>query len=313
MKIKSILLQIPAFLCAKVKVLTLIPAFSMIAYDVGQEKVLAESLFDAPYDVHHILLKPSQLQKLADADLIIATPDFVSYLKGYEDKVLISPSKASNDHYQKSLHGNCSCPEHDHHDHHHVYDDHVHHDHSRFSHEQFGEHSSSYEDPSQLLGHLFAPHSWLSFEQSELIALSLKNYLVTQDPENSDFYTKNYEAFVEKSRELTAEYRQQHRSKNVLLHDSFFHLSKELNRSFGLVLKKCHDSQIIPSALSEVVNSPQAYQRLIVEKPMNTFLVQKILTKTELSLTIVDTLGYDFPMETEYHHFLRSLLEALEG
>lgn len=284
MKLKYILLHFPIFLWAQVKILTVVPAFSLIAHDIGGEKIVTEALFDRPFDIHHVSLKPSQKLKLHSADIIFTTAEFASLLTDTKEKLVVLESKSQKD-------NSCSCgAHHDHDDHkHHDHDDHKHHHH-----------------------HGLIAHEWLSFQYVKDLAVALANKLSEVDSQNKELYERNLVSFTKRVNRIYDVYKDYPDvSRKVFLHDSFFHLEEELGLDFGITLKKCHDTNIIPSVLHEVLSHPGRYTTLVVQYPVDKGLTQKVLDKTQLELLEVDSLGYFAPENSSYGDYIESLLNTL--
>ena len=300
MKLKYILLHFPIFLWAQVKILTVVPAFSLIAHDIGGEKIVTEALFDRPFDIHHVSLKPSQKLKLHSADIIFTTAEFASLLTDYKERLVVLKSKSQED-------NSCSCcGHHDHNQHkHHDHDDHKHHDHDDHKHHEHNEHKHHHH-------HGLIAHEWLSFQYVKDLAVALANKLSEVDSQNKELYERNLVSFTQRVNRIYDVYKDYPDvSRKVFLHDSFFHLEEELGLDFGITLKKCHDTNIIPSVLHEVLSHPGRYTTLVVQYPVDKGLTQKVLDKTQLELLEVDSLGYFAPENSSYGDYIENLLITL--
>lgn len=255
MNIRYIILQFPLILWAKVKVLAVLPALSLISYDIGGDKVSVESLFDKPFDVHYISIKPSQAFKIQSADLIVSTSEFAGLLSQYTDNlVFIDKALASPQ--------SCSCQHHEGHDH--------------------ASHGS------KLLS-----HEWLSFYGTKIFGQSIRDKLIELDSENRDYYQGRFQDFTVEIDRLKDEFTDRKAlSDKVFLHDSFFHFESETSQSYGVVLKKCHETSITPSVLQEIISSDD-YKILVAEQPFDKFMIDKVLARTSLSFIELDTLGYE--------------------
>ncbi|WP_114786726.1 zinc ABC transporter substrate-binding protein ZnuA [Vibrio tetraodonis] len=156
------------------QVLTSIKPIQMISFEITRGVSNPEVLLDAGTSPHDYALKPSDVKRLKQADLVVwyghdLEPFLAKVLEGRQNILTISEI---ND-----LDLRAFAPEEHHHDGH----DHGSHD----------------------------PHVWLGLKQSAQIAKALSERLALIDPENKTVYQSNYQSFVNKLEEYANKWRAQ--------------------------------------------------------------------------------------------------------
>lgn len=156
------------------QVLTSIKPIQMISFEITRGVSNPEVLLDAGTSPHDYALKPSDIKRLKQADLVVwyghdLEPFLAKVLEGRKNILTISEI---ND-----LDLRAFAPEEHHHD---------------------GHHHGSHD-----------PHVWLGLKQSAQIAKALSERLALIDPENKTVYQSNYQSFVNKLAEYANKWRAQ--------------------------------------------------------------------------------------------------------
>ncbi|WP_341664958.1 metal ABC transporter solute-binding protein, Zn/Mn family [Vibrio sp.] len=156
------------------QVLTSIKPIQMIAFEITRGISNPEVLLDSTTSPHDYALKPSDVKRLKQADLVVwyghdLEPFLAKVLEGRQNTLTISKIN--------ELDLRAFAPE----DHHHDGHDHGNHD----------------------------PHVWLGLKQSAQVAKALSEKLALIDPKNESVYQSNYKSFVNKLEEQSKKWRTQ--------------------------------------------------------------------------------------------------------
>ncbi|MGL5415234.1 MAG: metal ABC transporter substrate-binding protein [Clostridium sp.] len=102
------------------------------------------------------------------------------------------------------------------------------------------------------------PHVWLSLKEIQIQAKNIKNALVKADPKNEEYYTKNYEDFINKCQNLYNEYKPKFetlKNKNFVTgHAAFGYLCRDFGLKQESVSTLYADGEPTPGKLEELVN-----------------------------------------------------------
>lgn len=125
----------------------------------------------------------------------------------------------------------------DHEDHEH--EDHEHGDHEHEDHEshEHGDHNHKEDEDHDHEGHhhhhhgLYDPHIWLSPKNGIIQARNIKNKLVEIDPENEDYYNKNFEKIENELEDIDKTYQDKLKNlssrKFIVDHEAFSYLARD--------------------------------------------------------------------------------------
>ena len=222
----SLLLSVSAF--AQTQVVTSIKPVSMIVTAIGGDEVKVEQLVNNQASPHDYAMRPSDLRKLDQADLVVWVGES---LETFLEKPLANLSSKKDiewmalsgtylrefgeeghdhdheehdheahhdehgddgDHDHEASHGEHE--EHDHEDHDHEgHEDHDHdeHDHKDHEHEAHDEHGHEGHDHTGT-----DPHVWLDPDNAKVLAHNVMEQLSKLDPEHKQEFAANYQAFV---------------------------------------------------------------------------------------------------------------------
>jgi zinc transport system substrate-binding protein len=249
-------------------VVVTIPALGLIAQDIGGQYVQIEKIYQSHYDPHFVHLQPSQFLKLKEANIILCEQNFSKKIKDQINDIIFI-NENSRDHNI----------EHHHHD---QGSDHTHNEFALY-------------------------HEWLSFEYASQLASLLSQKLSELLPEHQEFFFQRALAFQENLQQLKKKFRETSSKKSIIYHNSFYHLEKELHRTFGPVLIACEESSFTPQSLQEIISNQTNYKNLIVEKTTPETMVHRLKKQIHLPIVVVDTLGYD--NYSSYNEYLETVLK----
>ena len=140
-------------------------------------------------------------KKVVDNDKIVDLSDGIDLIKADEDE--------------------------DEHDHNHDHDHEDEHDHDHEEEEGHGHHHHHHGE--------FDPHVWLSLRNFQIVSRNICEAVSNADPENKEFYEKNYEEFKNKLSELDKKYEgefEKNKGKHIIVpHEAFGYMA----RDYGLV------------------------------------------------------------------------------
>ena len=209
----SLLLSVSAF--AQTQVVTSIKPVSMIVTAIGGDEVKVEQLVNNQASPHDYAMRPSDLRKLDQADLVVWVGES---LETFLEKPLANLSskkdiewmalsgtylrefgEEGHDHEDHDEHEGHDHEDHDHEgheDHDHDEHDHKDHDHEEHEHE---EHEHEAHDEHGHEGHDHKgtdPHVWLDPANAKVLAHNVMEQLSKLDPEHKQEFAANYQAFV---------------------------------------------------------------------------------------------------------------------
>ena len=168
----------------------------------------------------------------------------------------------------------------------------------------------------------YDPHTWLSLKNAQIEVENIKNALVEADPENKDFYEKNYEEYKTQLNNLYNEYNdkfQQAPRKNFVTgHLSFAYLCRDFNLAQNSVEDTFAEGEPTPQKLTKLVDyCKQNKVKTIFAEEMASPEVSKTLAneigaKVETIYTMEnpeDNLSYLERMKSNLEKIDRSLNE----
>ena len=186
----SLLLSVSAF--AQTQVVTSIKPVSMIVTAIGGDEVKVEQLVNNQASPHDYAMRPSDLRKLDQADLVVWVGES---LETFLEKPLANLSSKKDIEWM-ALSGTYlrefGEEDHDHEDHdEHEGHDHDEHDHKDHEHEAHDEHGHEGHDHTGT-----DPHVWLDPANAKVLAHNVMEQLSKLDPEHKQEFAANYQAFV---------------------------------------------------------------------------------------------------------------------
>jgi zinc transport system substrate-binding protein len=166
------------------KIVTSIKPLHLITYDIAYGVTEPELLISANASPHTYALKPSDIRKIAAADLLIwFGPDLESFLTNAVKKSTNALELSASETLSLREFGEQGPDEEEHHD-----------EHSHGSHDHEGHNHGMYD-----------PHIWLGPEQAGQAAKIIAERLAEVDPANAAIYKKNYQNFAVKLQQKVAD------------------------------------------------------------------------------------------------------------
>lgn len=164
----------------------------------------------------------------------------------------------------------------------------------------------------------YDPHVWLSLKEYKVMGKNVLDKLIEIDPQNKDFYTKNYNDFVERADNIYNNYK---RDFENLINREFI----SNHASYGYLSR---DFSLINSSIYDINNhgeaNPQNIQAIIdVIKQKNIKLIvgdefdsnkelETILNETGVNYKEVNNLESKGDFFTEYEKLLSSIYDGLK-
>ncbi|MGL6177015.1 MAG: zinc ABC transporter substrate-binding protein ZnuA [Vibrionaceae bacterium] len=279
-------------------VLVTVKPLAMIAKEIAGDRARIEQLLPNTASVHDYALKPSDLRKIEQADLVVwvgaPLEQFLAKLLYTKPKALALLSVPEME-LAKSTHS--------HHDHAH--------DHGHGAHEHDAHHAHDHDDAQ------VDPHIWLGPSQATLSAKAIADRLSADDPEHKAYYQANYVAFAKNVQQKVAEIKAQLQKAPakgyIVFHDAYGyfeqafglkavgHLTVTPERKSGaktlLLLQKELDAKKVHCVFSE----PQ----------FNPSLVNKLVQKSSAKVVMLDPLGQDLDLNKDrYVDFLQAITNS---
>lgn len=267
-------------------------------------KIKTELLLSPPHSPHTFHLKPSDLNKIAQADLIIwVGPELENFLINpltklktkkqiltlMDETPLELLSIRQDEHWEQHEH------EHDHdHDHNH---DHTH---------------------SHVHDLTLDPHIWLNTQNAKQIVLTISNALQARDPIHRAIYLKNTQDLLKKLDQLHTQIKNNlstlHNKPFLVFHDAYQYFEKEFGlKAIGSITL---NPQVPLSAkrLSTLQNriKQDAIQCIFSEPEFSQTLVEKLLTDSSIKNRELDPLGARLKMHPGHEEeFYSDLMRGL--
>ncbi|MBJ7550845.1 zinc ABC transporter substrate-binding protein ZnuA [Marinomonas ostreistagni] len=187
----SLLLSVSAF--AQTQVVTSIKPVSMIVTAIGGDEVKVEQLVNNQASPHDYAMRPSDLRKLDQADLVVWVGES---LETFLEKPLANLSSkkdiewmALSGTYLREFGEEGHDHDHEEHDHEAHHDEHEDHDHEDHDHEEHGHEGHDHTGTD--------PHVWLDPANAKVLAHNVMEQLSKLDPEHKQEFAANYQDFVE--------------------------------------------------------------------------------------------------------------------
>ena len=222
----SLLLSVSAF--AQTQVVTSVKPVSMVVSAIGGEYVNVEQLVSNQASPHDFAMRPSDLRKLNDADLVVWVGESLetfmekplanlesqkdlewmalndAFLREFGDKSLHDhPGHDHSGHDEHDDHGHDEHEDHGHDEHedhgHDEHEDHGHDEHDDHGHDEHDDHGHDEHDDHGHEGHDHTgtdPHVWLDPVNAEVLAKAVTARLIDIDPQHKSDYQQNLKAFI---------------------------------------------------------------------------------------------------------------------
>ncbi len=164
------------------------------------------------------------------------------------------------------------------------------------------------------------PHIWLSLSNAQIIVKNISQALSTLDPENSTYYEKNAQEYIQRLAELDQWFREEVqnllRRSFVAQHPAWDYLARDYNLEIGGVIEKSPGREPSPKELKNLIEEMKKGDiRVIFSEPqLNQKMAQVLAQETGAQIVLLDPLGH-FP-EKSYLELMREnlnkILEAMK-
>lgn len=238
----------------KIKISATFNALKEFAQAVGKEKVEIETIIPDGMEAHDFEPKPQDIKSLGNAKI------FVYNGLGMESWAEDAITAANN----KDLIAVCAS------------------DGADLIETEASENESNEEHHGK-----YDPHLWLSLKGAKTEALNIKDALVKADPENKDYYEKNFNEFKVQLEELYNEYKEKFQTvqnKNFVTgHAAFGYLCRDFGLSQNSVSDIFAEGEPSPKQLANLVSYCK-------ENNVKTIFAEE-MASTEVSKTLANEVG----------------------
>lgn len=251
-------------IAAPLKVVTSFSILNDLVQQVGGDKVEAVTIVGAESDAHSFEPRPSDAQRLQDADLLIINGvQFEAWLPkliqaaGYEGEIIeASAGVPLRAYVSEDAHTEAA-----EHDHHHDHD----HDHG-----------------------VFDPHAWQSLEHAQLYVHTICDALKRIDPENKVYYQQRTADYEKSMQQLHAELLERfkalppHKRSVVSSHDAFSYLGQAYGVEFLSLLGASNQAEPSAKELADLITYMRMnqVQAVFVENISSPKLVEQMARET---------------------------------
>ncbi len=254
-----------------IQIVSTITPFASIANYIGGENVEVNNIIQPGYSPHSFELKPSDIKKLQNSDIILSTglqlDNFL--IKNITEKNIIT------------LKDNIA-----------LLKWHDHHNHSEDEHHEDEHHEDEHHEDEEIF---FDPHFWLSLENGKVIATSISTELSRIDPKNKQYYENNLKEFITQADEIKNNYSMAESTQDfIIFHEAFNYLFKEFNilDENALVLEETAGRE--PSVWEMKIIIDEIIQRnvktIFKEPQFESKLIETLTSDYQLNLYILDPL-----------------------
>ncbi|KXF81784.1 zinc ABC transporter substrate-binding protein ZnuA [Enterovibrio coralii] len=263
-------------------VVATIKPIALIAKDIAGDKGHVDVLLPASASPHDYALKPSDVKKISQADLVVwVGPEMEIFLK----KLL---SDRDNTLALTAVEGMPLRS----------YSGEEHHDHEGHDHSHEG----------------IDPHIWLGPEQAKVIAKAIEVALSKTAPENAATYSKNYMQFVEQINTIEAQLNASLDGKNApgyfLFHDAYAYFEDTFDLTPTGHFTINPDRKPGARTLIKIRNALEDNKAKCVftEPQFNPAIVESVVKYTNTKTVELDPMGQDVDLATQgYKDFLLQL------
>lgn len=260
-------------------------------------------IVDSPISPHQYKIKPSDVKRIDDADLVVRVSDhFLANLSRFvldEDKRLLDLVSVDSVHKIKSDHA-----------HHHHDDEHKHeekkHEHKHHKHDEHGEHDELGVDP----------HLWLSPDNANAIAAVIAERLIEIDPKNQQQYADNLAAFKQKTdaqKKVLAEKLEAIKGKPfVVFHDAYQYFQQAFGIEQTAMVRQDVSKGIRTKSFVMLEKALQDYPHVCVfkEPQFKSTVVDQLALNENTSIASLDPIGYK-KNGAGYHLILDDIADSM--
>ncbi len=290
---------------------------------------------------HTYNLKPSQAQKLQDANIIfwmgnqlepaLAKPIHniardavvINLLKTHDLitwQIRETDSFEKHDHdehqsdhgHKEHGHKEHGHKEHGHKEHGHKEHGHKEHGHKEHGHKEHGHKEHGHKEHGHKEHGHEDPHIWLDPVNAKILARAVKHRLIEIDPLHADLYTKNTLMLENKLDQLLVNIEQQlhlieaNNRNFIVFHDAYQYFEKRFG--FSAVGSVTISPEIMPGAKKIVaLRNKIAHHRvhcIFSEPQFQPKIINRLVEDTDVNVGILDPLGADIPNGPELYHTL---------
>ncbi|CUB04808.1 zinc ABC transporter substrate-binding protein ZnuA [Marinomonas fungiae] len=338
----SLLLSVSAF--AQTHVVTSIKPVSMVVSAIGGDQVKIEQLVNNQASPHDFAMRPSDLRKLDQADLVVWVGENLetflekplANLSGKKDiewmalsgTYLRQFSETADEHHHDEHEEHGDHDGHDHDEHHEEHGDHDGHDHDEH-HEEHGDHDGHDHDEHHEEheghdehgheGHHHTgtdPHVWLDPVNAKVLAHEVMEKLSALDPAHKQAFSDNYNTFVRMldvaDKKVRAELEPVKDVPYFVFHEAYgyFENHYKLNNKGAITLSP----ERKPGAKTVADIRTQIEQHNVAcvfsEPQFSPAIVDTLIEGTEVKTAVLDPLGVSLKLSSNSYP---AFLEALAG
>ncbi|NVK19985.1 MAG: zinc ABC transporter substrate-binding protein [Methylocystaceae bacterium] len=300
-----------AFLCAALsttafaapKVVTSIKPVDSLARAVMKGAGTPDLLIDSVQSPHRYSLKPSDAQKIQDADVIVWVSDemeifLADAIKSLNPKVL---SITMED--EEVPHGE------DDHDHEKHNEEHAHEDHDHEKHEHEQEKHDDHDDHDDHEGHHHDKdvHYWLNPAHAIELVEKLEHELSEIDPANAKLYSKNAHALVEELHDLDHDLKHTLAAIKdkpfVVFHDAYGHFVERYELNMAGVVTLAPNKQPSVKRLNEIHHllEEKKVKCIFSEPQFPSKTVERLIEGTPVKAGLLDPTGGTMDKGTDHY------------
>lgn len=215
--------------------------------------------------------------------------------------------------------------DHEHGDHEHG--DHEDHEHEDHNHKEDEESQGEDEDDNHEGHHhhhgLYDPHIWLSPKNGIIQARNIKNKLVEIDPENEDYYNKNFEKIENELEEIDKTYQDKLKNlssrKFIVDHEAFSYLARDYDLEQIPLTSISSTGEVDAKTMKEAVDfvKSEGIGAIFYEKGGSNKNVKVLADELGLKAEALDTIEYanegDIENKITYQSLVKNNLETIES
>lgn len=303
-------------------VATFYPLYT-ISEEVAGEEASVSSLVPPGTDPHSFEPSPQDIQRLNNADIFVVTgAEFEEWehnlIESVDDDVrIVKPSDSielieiddshgeehHEEHHEEENHGNETHEEDTHHG------EEEHHEEHHDEHHGEGDHEGHDHGP-------YDPHYWLSPTNAEVIAEEVSQALQSEDPENSEAYESNFEAFRSELQALDSDFREglQGCELDTILvtHAAFSYLGEEYGFSQVQITGLGHLTEPTAQELENLQNqaSEHGIEHIFYDSMVDSSVADTIAGGVDAEVMVLNSI--EGAKEEPYIDLMRENLDNLE-
>lgn len=299
---------------------------------IAGDKFEVKSFTNLNTEVHDFELSAKDMKDLSSAKVLFLNG---AGLESWQDKIksavdidMIDTSegvdliKTDHDHDHEDyehggqIHENHEHDDHSHEDHKHENHEYRDHDHEDHNHEDKGGHHHHNHG-------LYDPHIWLSPKNGIIQARNIKDKLVEIDPENENYYNKNFEKIQKELEEIDKTYQDKLENlpsrKFIVDHEAFSYLARDYKLEQIPLTSISSTGEVDAKTMKKAVDfvNNQGIGAIFYEKGGSNKNVQVLADELDLKAQALDTIEYanegDIENKVTYQSIVEKNLETIES